>query len=82
MFGKREENALGDRLMRFKNSQPVPVLLNFILAHAQGDERAYLEITILGRKILGFLDCGANRTIVNQVGLQILLDLGLKLKKF
>ncbi|KAK9731669.1 Zinc knuckle [Popillia japonica] len=39
------------------------VLLDFVLAHAQGDERPYLTVTIFGQQMLGLLDSGASRTI-------------------
>lgn len=54
-------------------------LLDFIISHAHGDERPYLEISILGYTMLGLLDSGASRTIVGQPGFKILQSLGLKL---
>lgn len=45
-------------------------LLHFIIAYAQGDERLYLEITILGHSLLGLLDSGASRTIVGKSELE------------
>lgn len=56
-------------------------LLDFILSHAHGDERPYLEISILGYKMLGLLDSGASRTIVGHTGYDILKSLGLQLIK-
>ncbi|KAJ8978886.1 hypothetical protein NQ317_008501 [Molorchus minor] len=41
--------------------------------------RPYLEISVLGYPILGLLDSGATNTIVGQSGLDILLNLGLRL---
>lgn len=56
-------------------------LLNFVLAHAQNDERPYLEVSILGKPILGLLDSGASRTIAGQSGCELLQQLGLPITK-
>ena len=55
------------------------MLLDFIISHAHGDERPYVETSISGYKMLGLLDSGASRTIVGQPGFKILQSLGLKL---
>lgn len=56
-------------------------VLDFILSHSHGDERPYLEISILDVPLLGLLDSGASRTLVGKPGYEILLRLGLKLQK-
>uniref|UniRef100_A0AAR5QHS1 RNA-directed DNA polymerase n=1 Tax=Dendroctonus ponderosae TaxID=77166 RepID=A0AAR5QHS1_DENPD len=53
--------------------------LDYILAHANGDERPYLRISVLGCPMLGLLDSGASRTIVGRSGHDVLVKLGLKL---
>ena len=61
----------------FKNK----ILLDYIISHAQGDHRPYLQVSILGFSMLGLLDSGATRTLVGLPGYEILLSLGLKLIK-
>lgn len=53
------------------------VKLDYVLSHVEGDERAYLTVQVLGCEIKGLLDSGANRTVVNSVGLSWLNNLGL-----
>ena len=64
-----------------ESSLPTKMLLDFIIAHAQGDQRPYLEVTVLGIPILGLLDSGATRTIVGLPGFQTFQRLGIKLHK-
>lgn len=59
------------------NTKPV---IDYILSHAQGDERPYLQVSILGIKILGLLDSGASRTILGKVGWEKLKSLNLTLR--
>lgn len=56
-------------------------MLNFILAHAEGDERPYLTIYVLGEPLLGLLDSGASRSILGASGWEQLRRLGLRLRK-
>lgn len=44
------------------------ILLDFVLSHAQGDERPYLSVKIFGLDFLGLLDSGASRTILGSHG--------------
>lgn len=44
------------------------ILLDFILAHAKGDQRPYLRVQILGLSALALLDSGALRTVVGAKG--------------
>lgn len=53
--------------------------MDFILDHAQNDERPYLEVDMLGHKFLGLLDSGASRTFIGQKGWNILRKLSLPL---
>lgn len=62
------------------NSQHT-ALLNFILAHAQDDERPFLTVSILGKPICGLLDSGASRTIAGQEGCEFLQQLGLPIQR-
>lgn len=55
------------------------VILDFILAHADGDERPYLTVKVLGVSIDGLLDSGASKSIVGGPGWQLLSKLGLEL---
>lgn len=86
MFKKPSSYSLEDRIMSnnsVKNSveSQQHALLNFVLAHAQNDERPYLEVSILGKPILGLLDSGASRTIAGQSGCELLQQLGCLLQK-
>ena len=56
-------------------------ILDYVLEHAQNDERPYLRVNILGREILGLLDSGASRTICGGYGWRILKELGLNLDR-
>lgn len=47
-------------------------VLNYVLAHAKGDQRPYLRVDILGINFLGLLDSGASRTILGGPGWDIL----------
>uniref|UniRef100_V5I9J3 Peptidase A2 domain-containing protein n=1 Tax=Anoplophora glabripennis TaxID=217634 RepID=V5I9J3_ANOGL len=54
-------------------------ILDYILAHADGDERPYLSVKILGVSVQGLLDSGASNSIVGEPGWRILEGLGLQL---
>ncbi|KAJ8929587.1 hypothetical protein NQ314_017694 [Rhamnusium bicolor] len=56
---------------------PVRSVLDYVLAHVQGDERPYVTVTIFGKQLLGLLDSGANRTIIGNKGWKLLKDIGL-----
>lgn len=62
-----EHTAQNDKVKHF---------LDFILAHATGDDRPYVEVNIYGTRILGLLDSGANKTIVGKIGWKIFQNLG------
>lgn len=53
------------------------ILLDFILAHAQKDERPYLRVCVMGVSMLGLLDSGATNTILGEKGWELLRPLGL-----
>nr|CAI5835405.1 unnamed protein product [Callosobruchus analis] len=40
------------------------ILLDYIVAHAKGDQRPYLTVNIYGCNFFGLLDSGASRTII------------------
>lgn len=56
------------------NFQPI---LDFIIDHAQNDERPYLKVSVFGRTLLGLLDSGASATILGSKGWQLLRDLNI-----
>lgn len=56
-----------------KNLQPV---LDYILDHAQNDERPYLKVSVMGKMMLGLLDSGASSTILGSRGWNIVKDFG------
>lgn len=66
----------GDHLS-YKNQ----VKLQFVLSHADQDERPYLNVDILGEKFLGLFDSGASRTIVGNTGWKALSRMGMSLKR-
>ncbi|KAK9730842.1 hypothetical protein QE152_g14146 [Popillia japonica] len=54
---------------------PYKPLLDFILAHAQNDERPFLEVSIFDKSIFGLLDSGASNTIAGQLGCEMVFEL-------
>lgn len=56
-------------------------VLDFILAHAENDERPYLAIAIYGISMMGLLDSGATNTILGGPGWRKLSSLNLKVDK-
>ena len=54
-------------------------ILDYVISHAKGDQRPYLEVNILSKPILGLLDSGANSTIVGEKGWKFLQSLGFTL---
>lgn len=56
-------------------------IIDFILAHAENDERPYLEVEILGQRLLGLLDSGATHTVIGGPGWRRLQTLGLPINK-
>lgn len=89
MFGKRHGESLSGQPVKSLEdllAKPHPVeviqrktLVDFIISHASEDRRPYMEVSILGRPMLGLLDSGSNRTLVSKDGSEILLGLGLEL---
>ena len=55
-------------------------LLDFVLDGCAQDERPYLNISILGRRVLGLLDTGASRTILGLTGWKLIRGMGFKLR--
>lgn len=56
------------------------IVLDYILDHAEKDERPYLEVEVLGKSLLGLLDSGASKTILGGKGFVVAQELGLPLK--
>lgn len=46
--------------------------MDYIIAHAQGDNRPYLKVEIHGREFLGLLDSGCTTTVMGKSGWNIL----------
>lgn len=91
-FGKRQWGSLIDRKvisqcttvtadLGDKLDTKQQAILDFILSHADGDERPYLNISILGTTVLGLLDSGATNTILGGPGWEIFGKLGLLINK-
>lgn len=57
------------------------VIVDYVLEHFAGDGRPYLEISVLGKSILGLLDSGASRTIIGSKGLKVVQELGLVINR-
>ncbi|KAG5894282.1 hypothetical protein JTB14_007427 [Gonioctena quinquepunctata] len=55
----------------------VKCILDFVLSHAQGDERPFVTVSIFGKELLGLLDSGASHTILGNKGWKLLKDIGL-----
>lgn len=47
------------------------------MAHAHGDERPYVTVSIFGKELLGLLDSGASHTIIGGKGWELLKNIGL-----
>lgn len=57
------------------NDYKTTVILDYVLAHAKGDQRPFLSVSIFGKELLGLLDSGASKTIVGSSGWEILKPL-------
>ncbi|KAG5872195.1 hypothetical protein JTB14_033692 [Gonioctena quinquepunctata] len=53
-------------------------ILDFILDHAENDERPYLKVDVLGLTLLGLLDSGASKTIIGSRGWELIRSIGLQ----
>jgi hypothetical protein len=60
-------------------TESVRPILDYILRHAQRDERPYLEVDVLGHTFLGLLDSGASRTFLGRRGWDIVKGFNIKL---
>lgn len=47
-------------------------ILDYVLAHAQGDKRPYLTVSVYGKPMLGLLDSGSTSTILGGQGWNVL----------
>lgn len=79
--GKRDATFLDGRSrdVEVKSSTKFQSILDFILDHAQNDERPYLKVSVLGKPLLGLLDSGATSTILGSGGWNTLEGLGIRL---
>jgi hypothetical protein len=57
------------------------VTLDYVLAILHNNDAVYMNVTVLGLQMLGFLDSGASHVFVNTTSCDKLLTLGLILKK-
>lgn len=57
---------------KFEATLRPKILLDYVLAHAKGDERPYLNVKIYGMSFLGLLDSGASRTVIGADGWKVL----------
>lgn len=51
-------------------------IINYIICHASGAQRPYLEISVLSCKMLVLLDIGATNTMEGESGFAFLRKLG------
>lgn len=90
-FGKRLSEGLKGRELPSDNyrqaaatdstlAERTKIIIDYVLQHASGDRRPYLQVQVFNYPILGLLDSGASRTIVGQSGWRILQKLGLQLQ--
>ncbi|KAJ8927539.1 hypothetical protein NQ314_019981 [Rhamnusium bicolor] len=56
------------------------IFLDYVIAQVTGDQRPYLEVSVLGFPMMGLLDSGASRTLVGATGYEILRQIGLSLQ--
>lgn len=59
--------------------QKIRPILSYIFSSCQGDNRPYLEVDILGIRMKGLLDTGANNTVIGNKGWSLLKNAGLKI---
>ncbi|XP_071055108.1 uncharacterized protein [Onthophagus taurus] len=74
--GEQGGATLG-RCLHQANVKPIGVLLDFVFSHVRDDERPYLTVSVLGRKIVGLLDSGANQTGAGLWGITFIKEMGL-----
>lgn len=69
---KRKSDEAVGQLSSPSQTQPASyenrVILSYVFAHAKGDERPYLNVSIYGVRFTGLLDSGASRTIMGRIG--------------
>ncbi|KAG5871811.1 hypothetical protein JTB14_013586 [Gonioctena quinquepunctata] len=75
--GTSVNDLLRSRETNFANFRSVKCILDFVLSHAQGDERPYVTVSIFGKELSGLLDLGASHTILGNKGWKFLKDIGL-----
>lgn len=85
-FGKRSGSALGSREATIdppliSTNSPHKVIVDYIISHAEKDQRPYLNVDVLGVQLLGLLDSGATHCILGNSGWGVLQNLGFKLEK-
>jgi hypothetical protein len=89
MFGKPPPTEL--RGSKSRRLQPKPArdnrttssdqaILDYILHHAQGDERPYLTVEIYGVKLQALLDSGATNTILGSQGWALVRKMNCKIQ--
>lgn len=79
--GKRGRALLSQSNDLASANNCIEPILNYVLEHAQNDERPYLRVDILGREVLGLLDSGASRTVIGGPGWRLMELLSLHLDR-
>lgn len=66
-------SELGRDLISCESNRLVnKAVIDYIVAHAKGDNRPYLKVQIYGREFLGLLDSGCTTTVLGNAGWEIL----------
>lgn len=71
---KREEQRaeLGRELFSPSNPTHLTSIINYIIAHAENDNRPFLKVSIYGHSFLGLLDSGCTTTVIGSLGWNVL----------
>nr|XP_022906843.1 uncharacterized protein LOC111418530 [Onthophagus taurus] len=79
--GKPGGTSVDRRPCQESRSKAVEVILDYIFTSVRNDERPYIEVDILGRRLVGLLDSGATNTILGSAGIAIVKSLNLVVNK-
>lgn len=56
-------------------------LVDFVLSHCENDNRPYLQVEIFGLCVKGLLDSGATKTVIGQIGWDLIKTFNLPVLK-
>lgn len=80
---KKRASAVTESRVETADSQTsatrLQTVLDFITDNAQGDERPYLKVEILGHHFFGLLDSSVSRTFIGSKGKCTIKNLGIPL---